>query len=41
MSKFKKFESGETGTCSLFTRPSLVDIKNFARVPGNETRRNS
>jgi len=37
MSKFKKFESGETGTCSLFTRPSLVDIKDFARVPGNET----
>ncbi|MFH1965214.1 MAG: hypothetical protein ABIJ42_06685 [Acidobacteriota bacterium] len=37
MSKFKKFESGETGTCSLFSRPSLVNIEDFARFPKNET----
>ena len=37
MSKFKKFESGETRTCSLFSRPSLVNTENFARFPKNES----
>lgn len=38
MSKFKKFESAETSrTSSLFSRPSLVDIKKFASFPKNGT----
>ena len=37
MSKYEKFESAESRTCSLYERPSLVDIEDFARFPEDET----
>ncbi len=37
MSKYNKFEAEESPRCSLFDRPSLVDIEDFARFPEDES----
>lgn len=37
MSKYQRFKPSELTTCSLYSRPSLVDAADFAKFPGDAT----